>query len=127
MDDCKLAKISANWWIQAIKKQCSHVYPQKVINNNSNFIIIDDSLKNDLSRFEAILTNEILHCIEHRSYLCLTCCFLPGRELSKLAQKAQISTDYLPLRATMQICGNSVQVSLNGEDLRKLPISVSYL
>lgn len=125
MDDYKLAKISANWWIQEIKKLCSHKYPQKVINTNSNFVIIDSSLANDLSRFETVLTNEILCCIQQRSYLCLTCCFIPGRELSKIARKAQISTDYLPHRATMQICGNSVEVSLDGEDLRMLPMSVS--
>jgi len=121
--DYKMAKAAAKWWIEEMKKQCHHSHPQKVINDGSNFVIIDDSFAEELSRFETVLFNEISNCIKKRSYLSLTCCFHPSRDLSNLIQKAKISSDYLPHRATMQICGNSVEVSLNGADLHKLPLS----
>ena len=116
MDDYKLAKLAANWWIEAMKKQCSDFYPHK---------INDDSFTKELARFESVLVDEISYCILHKGYLTLTCCFLPNRELSKLTQKAMLSTEHLPQRALMQIYGNSIEVSIDGSDLRKLSVSAN--
>lgn len=118
----KLATVATNWWIEQMKKQCRHQYPQKIIEDNSNFVIIDDSLAEELSRFEKALLEKIHACIENRQYLCLTCCYFPSKELSNIAKKANISATYFPVRAQMTICGNSIEVSTNGGTLRKLTL-----
>ena len=114
--DYKMAKASANWWIEAMKRQCNHLYPTKVIHDGCSFVVVDSSLSQELARFEEVLYNAISDCLIKQSYLSLTCCWYPNRDLSKLLQKANISRDYLPPRAAMEICGNSVKVSLNGEE-----------
>ena len=116
MDDYKLAKTAANWWIDEMTKRCSDLYPQKMH---------DDDFSLELSRFEAVLFDEISLCIQNRGYLSLTCCLRPCKELSKLTKKANLSLEYLPTRATMEILGNSVEVSVDGKNLHKLSISAN--
>ena len=116
MDDYRLAKAAANWWIKEMTKRCSDLYPHKMH---------DDAFSIELARFEEVLFEEISICIQSRSYLSLTCCLRPCRELSKLTQKAKLSLEYLPSRASMHIMGNTVEVSIDGNDLHKLPLSAS--
>ena len=116
MDDYKLAKAAANWWIKEMTNRCSELYPHKVH---------DDAFSIELARFEAVLFEEISLCIQNRGYLSLTCCLRPCRQLSKLTKKANLSLEYLPARATMEILGNSVEVSVDGHALHRLPISAN--
>lgn len=114
--DYKIARAAAKWWIEEMTNRYKEIHPSKEI--------VDDSFSKELSRFESVLTEEIALCLKQHSYLSLTCYFIPNRALSNLVKKAHISTEYLPYRAVMQVCDNSVQVSLNGDDiLRTLPMS----
>ena len=119
---CKEAIAATNWWIEQIKKRCSQVYPNKVTRDGSNLVIIDDKFREDLSRFENILINEFQKYIENNHYIILTCFHIPNAALRKLAQKACFSTTYFSFRAEMRIFGNSIQVSLDGNDLTDLPL-----
>lgn len=116
----KLTTVATNWWIEQMKKQCRNQYPQKIIEEDSNLIIIDASMAEEFSRFEKALSEKIHNCIENRQYLCLTCYYFPSKELSNIAKKANISATYFPPRAQMTICGCSIVVSSNGENLYKL-------
>jgi len=121
MDDCKKAEAATDWWINQMKLQCAHLYPDKVSRDDSDIIITDKSLQEDFSRFYEIMKKEIQICLEGNSYLSLTCCcFIPARQLSSLANKASISKSFFPERAAMQICNKCIKVSLNGGDLRNL-------
>lgn len=124
MEDCKLATAAANWWVNLMKVRCQELYPDKVITDDSGIVIIDTSLFEAFSRFYEVLKNEIYFCLEKRNHLSLTCCcFIPASQLTRLARKASISTIFFPERASMQVYGTFVEVSLNGEDLHKLYVS----
>ena len=125
MEDCKIATAATDWWIDQMKKRCKELYPNKVIGDDSNLVVIDVSLDNELSRFREALFKQILLHVEVNMYLSLTCCFWPSGELRGLVRKTSISKEYFPPRANMQIYGNSVHVSLNGEDLHQLPLSAN--
>ena len=57
----------------------------------------------------------------------LTCCYWPSGDLGRLVKKSSISRDYFPPRANMQIYDGYVEVSLDGADLRKLPLPTKQL
>lgn len=121
--DYKIAKIAAKWWIDQMTKQCMELYPCKVIQKESDIVIVDESLKKELSKFQEILFNEILYHIRHETCLSLTCYFWPSGDLGRIVKKSRISSDYFPPRANMQIHDGYIEVSLNGADLRKLPLT----
>lgn len=114
MDDYKLAKAATNWWIKEMTNRCSELYPHKM-----------NDISTEIDRFETVLFEEIYLCIQSRGYLSLTCYLRPCRQLSKLTQKASLSLEYLPTRATMEISGNSVEVSVDGNALRQLHITAN--
>jgi len=120
--DYKIASVATQWWIDQMTKRCRELYPSKVIECNSSLIIVDDSLKNELSHFQDALFKQIHHHIVFKCYLSLTCCYWPSGDLGVIVRKTSISKDYFPERANMQIFDGSVEVSINGEDLRKLPL-----
>ena len=112
MDDYKLAKAAANWWIKEMTNRCSELYPHKM-----------NDISLEINRFETVLFEEIYLCIQRRGYLSLTCYLRPCKQLSKLTTKASLSLEYLPTRASMEILGNSVEVSVDGNALRQLSIT----
>lgn len=120
MDDYQVA---SNWWIGQMKLRCKELHPKKVTGDNSNLVIVDSSLEREFSRFQRVLFEEILFHVRNGLSLSLTCYYIPNRALTKLATKASINKIYLPIRAQMQIWGFIVEVSLDGEDLHKLPLS----
>ena len=122
--DYKIASVATKWWIDQMKQQCKKLYPNKVTGDNSNLVIVDESLQNELSRFEEILFKKIYHHVTFKCYLSLTCCYWrPSGDLGIIVRKTSIPKDYLPERANMQIYDGFIEVSLNGEDLHKLPLS----
>ena len=123
----KQAQIAANWWIDQMKKQCNKLYPNKVIMDNSTFVVIDDSLNEDFARFHKILSSKIQFYLEIRSYLALTCHFVPCADLSSLARKAKISTTYFPHSATMVVNCGKIEVSVDNGNLRPLPLPTENL
>lgn len=125
--DYTIAAVATNWWLAQLKNRCKQLHPDKVIENDSEIIIVDDCLKDELSRFEEMLLEEILRHTKKGLYLSLTCCYYPNGDLKTLVRKARISRDYFPVRAHMQICKNCVEVSLDGNDLQKLPLSTDSL
>lgn len=120
--DYKIATVATNWWIHLMKLRCKELYPNKVIGNDSNLVIVDESLQKELSHFREVLFKEILYHIRFRTYLSLTCFYWPSGDLGRLVRKASISKDYFPPRANMQIHDGRVEISLNGDDLHKLPV-----
>lgn len=118
----KHAQTAANWWIEEMKKRCNHIYPDKVISNNSGFIITDESLSADLSRFQVELVSEIQNCLEKGSSLLLSCYFYPNRNLSLIAKKAKISKTYFPISASMEIFFGKIFVSVNDNNPSLLPL-----
>ena len=120
--DYQIAKIAAQWWIDQMTKQCMSLYPCKVIRKDSCLVIVDEHLQKELSQFEELLFNEILYHIRFETCLSLTCFYWPSGDLKILVKKSRISSDYLPPRANMLIHDGYIEVSLNGEDLRKLPL-----
>lgn len=118
----KVAKAAAGWWVQQMTKRCKQLYPDKITGDNSNLVVVDDSLQDELTRFEKLLAEEILYYVEKPCPACFTCYHLPNYELSKIAKKASISTTYFPVRAEMRVFGKSVEVAFNGEKLRPLTL-----
>ena len=118
----KQAQTAANWWVEQIKMRCSELYPDRIARDGSNFVIVDNSLKDGLSQFQSLLTDDIQVCLEKCSYLSLSCCYMPNRQLSKLAKLANIPDTYFPIRASMEIFDRYVQVALNDEELYTLPL-----
>ena len=125
--DYKIATVATNWWLQQLTYRCRELHPSKVIENKSKLIVVDDCLKGELSRFKEVLFEEILFHMRNGLYLSLTYCYFPSGKLKTLVRKAGISTEYFPVRANMQIYKNSIQVSLNGNDLQKLPLCTECL
>lgn len=109
----KQAQVAANWWIEEMKKRCSIIYPDKVIRDGSGFIVTDDSLSEDLSRFQVTLVAEIQNCLEKGYFLSLSCYFYPNQTLTNIAKKAHISKTYFPIRASMDILLGEIFVSIN--------------
>ena len=120
--DYKIASVATKWWIEQIKKRCLELYPKKVMVDHTGIVIIDNLLENEISRFEKVLFAQILQNVQSNLYLSLTCYFWPSALLGVLVRKANISKDYFPHRAQMEIYDNSIYVSINGEDLRKLSL-----
>ena len=126
--DYKMASVATQWWINQMKIQCKKSYPNKIAGDTSNLIIVDDSMRIEFSRFEEALFNHILKSIRFKSHSSLTCCYWrPAGDLGTLVRKTSLSNCYLPERANMQIFDGFVEVSLNGEDLRKLPLPTEKL
>jgi len=121
--DYKIASVATKWWIDHMKTRCKELYPDKVIGNDGNLVIVDLFLENELSRFEAILFARILSHVQSNLYLSLTCYFWPSGELGILVRKASISKEYFPQRANMQIYDKCIRVSLDGEDPHILSIT----
>ena len=69
--DYKIASVATKWWIDQMKQQCKKLYPNKVTGDNSNLVIVDESLQNELSRFEEILFKKIYHHVTFKCYLLL--------------------------------------------------------
>lgn len=120
----RVAKVASNWWIEQMKKRCKQLYPDRISGNFPNLTIIDNSFAKELGRFEKILTEEIYNNIERNHYICFTCYYIPNTDLAKLAKRANISTTYFPTHAEMRIWKQSIEVALNGSDLRKLPLPI---
>lgn len=120
----KVATVATNWWINLMKAQCSKLYPEKISATESDLIILDESLQEDLSRFQQVLFEKILTFVEKRNFIDFSCYYFPNSELSKLSVIANIPKDYFPRRAYMEVLGTSVKVSLNDEDLRELHVPV---
>ena len=120
--DYKMATVATDWWIGQMKIRCKELYPSKVIENDSNLVIVDESLQTELSHFREVLFTEILFHVRFRAYLSLTCFYWPSGDLGRLVRKTSISKDYFPPRANMQIHDGCVEISLNGEDLHKLSV-----
>jgi hypothetical protein len=111
-----------------MKKQCQKSDPNKITGEGANLIIVDDSMRNEFSRFEKALFNHILYALTFKYHSSLTCCYRrPSGDLGVLVRKTSISKEYFPERANMQIFNGCVEVSLNGEDLRKLPLPTEKL
>ena len=126
--DYKMASVATQWWINQMKIQCKKSDPCKITGEGANLIIVDDSMRNEFSRFEEALFNHILNSIRFKSHSSLTCCYWrPSGDLGIIVRKTSISNDYLPERANMQIFNGFIEVSLNGEDLRKLPLPTEKL
>lgn len=125
--DCVIATVATNWWLEQLTKRCKELHPDKVIEDNSKLIVVDDCLKDELSRFEKVLLEEIFRYTKNGLYLSLTCCYFPNGDLKTLVRKARISRDYFPVRAEMQIWDYTIKVSLDGNDLQKLPLSTESL
>ena len=119
----KVAKRAAEWWVEQMKKRCKHHYPEKVICDNVDIVIVDTSLRDELSRFQEILIDEIHTNLKKSNYTCLTCSHFPSAELSGILKKANISAFYLPVHAEMEIIGTSITVSTNGNHEYKLNVS----
>ena len=120
--NCALAVVAADWWIEQMLKRCSELYPNKVTTNGSDFVIVDNSLDEELSRFKAVLIEEIGNCLDQHSYLSLTCHYLPNSKLSSFARKAKISSSYFPTSASMDVLFGKIQVGLNGKKMRELSL-----
>lgn len=125
--DYKIASVATQWWIEQMKKQCQKLYPKKVTRNGSQLLIVDETLQKEFALFEDALFKQILYNIRFKCYLNLTCYYWPSGDLGILVKKTCISKDYFPERANMQIYDGFVEVSINGEDLRKLPLPTEYL
>ena len=118
--DYKIALAATQWWIDQITKRCKELYPTKVIERNSKLVIVDHSLQAEISRFRDELYKSILYSITFHTHLSLTYYYRPGGDMKKIISKANISKDYFPVSANMQIFDGSVEVSLNGNELQKL-------
>ena len=81
----KLVKVATNWWMEQIQKRCYKLYPHKITRNNSEFLIIDHSLAEELSIFKCTLSNVLKEKLENHSYISLTCFHIPNRELADIA------------------------------------------
>lgn len=125
--DYKISKVATQWWIDQMIKHCLELYPDKIIRKNSNLVIVDHSLQRELSHFQEVLFEEIHYHVKLYGYLSLTCCYWPVGDLGRLVKKISISKDYFPPRANMLIYNGSIEVSLDGEDLRKLPLPAKLL
>ena len=122
--DYEVASIAADWWILQMKKCYKEANPCKVTGEEPYLVVIDDSFRAELSRFRT----EFLNFAQTEYYTNLTCCFFPNRNLSRILKKSGLSSEYLPVRAQMQFCGDHVKVSIGEDgDLRKLPTSVKRL
>lgn len=116
----EIAKAAAAWWIEQIKKRCIILYPERVINDKSDFIVVDASLQEVLSRFEESLYIEIKNQLEKFHYMYLGCSYYPDRELAKLAKKTQLPLNYFPLDADMEIYGSSIRVAYGSIDWHEI-------
>ena len=120
--DYKIASVATQWWIDQMTKHCMELYPSKVIRKDSFLVIVDESLAREFSYFEKILFKEIHFHIISNIPLSLTCYYWPSGDLGRLVRKSSISKDYFPSRANMLIYNRYVEVSLDGSDLRQLPL-----
>jgi len=123
----KLAPIAANWWIEQMKKKCYILLPAKVCRDKTGFVIINDLLAEEFSRFQEILIEQIYSTIESKHYLNLFCYYYPCKELSSLAKQANISTAYFPIKAQLIIEDACIRVSTNLEDFHTLHLSTDDL
>ena len=116
----EIAKTAAAWWIEQIKKRCIILYPNRIIKDKSELVVVDVSLLEVLSRFEEALCNEIQNNLEKFHYMYLGCSYYPDRELAKLAKKTQLPLNYFPLDADMEIYGSSIRVAYGSIDWHEI-------
>lgn len=119
----KVAKAAAEWWIEQMKKRCTILYPNRIVRDKSGFVITDDSLYEELSRFEEILAGEIRNDLQKFHHVYLGCSHYPDTILSKLAKKSQIPVIYFPIQADMEIHNTSIRVSTGGNDSYEIRFS----
>lgn len=124
---CKLAQIAANWWIEQMKRKCYILLPAKVTRDNTGFVIINDYLAEEFSRFKKFLIDQIRSSLESEHYSNLFCYYYPCKELSELAKQAHISTAYFPIKAQIIVDENSIKVSTNVVDFHTLHFSANDL
>ena len=119
----KLASTGARWFVQEMKKCCTLLYPDKVSGLDPNIVITDASLAEAFARFEQLLIKELKDNLDVYNFISLGCCYRPNRTLAMLAKKANISTDYFPQHAYLEIANNTILVSSDNQDSYKLNIS----
>lgn len=118
----QVAKVAAEWWIEQMKKRCTILYPNRIIRDRTGFVITDDFLVDELSRFQESLANEIRNKLQKSPFIYLGCCYSPDSMLSEIAKQSQISITYFPIHADMEIYHNSIRVSTGENDLHELRI-----
>ena len=116
----EIAKAATAWWIEQIKKRCIFLCPDRIIKDKSNFIVVDVSLQEVLSRFEEALCNEIQNNLEKFHYMYLGCSYSPEKPLSQLAKQTQKPFDDFPLHADMEIYGSSIRVAYGSFDWHEI-------
>jgi len=115
-----VAKTATAWWIEQIKKRGITLYPERIIKDKSNLIVVDVSLQEALSMFEEALYIEIKNHLEKFHYMYLGCSYSPDDPLSKLAKKAQLPFNYFPMHTDMEIYGSSIRVSYGSFDWHEI-------
>ena len=123
--DYKLATVGAKWWIEQMKKRCLDICPSKIKISNFglNIDVIDISLAEKFSRFEKMLADEIQNHLNLYHFISFGCAYYPNKLLTKIAEKAEISTDFFPVHAQMEIANNAIRVSTDNHELYSLNIS----
>ena len=116
----EIAKTAAAWWIEQIKKRCIILYPERIIKDKSNFIVVDVSLQEQLSKFEESLYIEILNNLKKFHYMILGCSYSPEKPLSQLAKTTQLPFNCFPLHTEMEIYGSSIRVSYGNFDWHEI-------
>ena len=107
----EIAKTAAAWWVKQIEKRCIFLCPDRIIKDKSNFIVVDVSLQEVLSRFEEALYIEIKNQLEKFHYMYLGCSYSPDEPLSRLAKEINIPFNFFPIHADMEIYDSSIRVS----------------
>lgn len=119
----KVAKAAAEWWIEQMKKRCTTLYPNRIIKDRTGFVITDNILGEELSRFQKNLTNELRNKLLKARFVYLGCSYTPDSMLLDIAKQSKIPISYFPIHADMEIHHMSIRVSSGESDLHELHFS----